>query len=386
MDPIIDQIQALAHTSDEVGRLEIQRALREVQMEMQTSKDLIYNLANSQLLLACIRLGADLKLFRIIASQNGSVAVSQLAKTTKASPLLLERLLRYLASNSMIKEIGLNEYQANKNTHILAEEKGEAMVYHGFDFHAPIVSAMPDFFKENDYQDIESNTNTPFQKAYNTTLSPFEWFVQHPKHFESLQKVMTALEGAEWTVGFDLLDLAAKHVPFTSPQASEKPFFVDVGGGHGHQCIQLGKKYPNLLGRLVLQDLPAAVDKLPLIEGVRAEAYNFFQKQPVTGAKFYYLRRIIHDWPDKECTDILQNTADAMNADSRILIDDVVLPDTGALWQATMADISMMIGLGGKERTVQQWHALAGSAGLRVEQIHTYAASTYTSIVVLAPK
>jgi demethylsterigmatocystin 6-O-methyltransferase len=31
----------------------------------------------------------------------------------------------------MIKEIGLNEYQANKNTHILADEKGEAMVYHG---------------------------------------------------------------------------------------------------------------------------------------------------------------------------------------------------------------------------------------------------------------
>jgi demethylsterigmatocystin 6-O-methyltransferase len=74
-----------------------------------------------------------------------------------------------------------------------------------------------------------------------------------------------------------------------------------------------------------------------------------------------------------------------MDADSRILIDDVVLPDTGALWQATMADITMMIGLGGKERTVQQWHALADSAGLRVEQIHTYTASTYTSIVVLAP-
>lgn len=43
-----------------------------------------------------------------------------------------------------------------------------------------------------------------------------------------------------------------------------------------------------------------------------------------------------------------------MDADSRILIDDVVLPDTGANWQTTMADISMMISLGGKERTVQQ--------------------------------
>ena len=41
----------------------------------------------------------------------------------------------------------------------------------------------------------------------------------------------------------------------------------------------------------------------------------------------------------------------ATDADSRILVDEVVLPDTGVHWQVTMADISMMIGLGGKERT-----------------------------------
>lgn len=104
------------------------------------------------------------------------------------------------------------------------------------------------------------------------------------------------------------------------------------------------------------------------------------------GAKFYTLRRILHDWPDKEGTKILWNIADAMDANSRILIDEIVLPDTGAHWQATMADISMMIGLGGKERTTQQWHSLADSAGLQVEHIHSYTASTYTSVVVLAPK
>lgn len=47
MDAIIAQIHALAKTSDEVGRLEIQRALRDVNMEIQSPKDLMYNLANS---------------------------------------------------------------------------------------------------------------------------------------------------------------------------------------------------------------------------------------------------------------------------------------------------------------------------------------------------
>lgn len=94
---------------------------------------------------------------------------------------------------------------------------------------------------------------------------------------------MSALEGAEWTAGFDLLDIEAKKVPSTPPHASEKTFFVDVGGGHGHQCIQLGKIYPNVLGRLILQDLPQAIDQLPAIEGVKAQAHDFFQKQPILG-------------------------------------------------------------------------------------------------------
>lgn len=94
----------------------------------------------------------------------------------------------------------------------------------------------------------------------------------------------------------------------------------------------------------------------------------------------------MHDWPDNECAKILQNIIDVMDADSRILIDDTVIPDTGATWQSTMADISMMIGLAGKERTNQQWKALADRVGLRIEEIYSYTASTYTSIVVLSLK
>lgn len=158
-----------------------------------------------------------------------------------------------------------------------------------FDTFGPTVQATPDFFAENNYQDITSNTNTPFQKAFKTELRCFDWLVQHPKHFGSLQKLMSALEGAEWTVGFELLATEANKVPLTPPQASEKAFFVDVGGGHGHQCVQLGTIYPNLLGRLFLQDLPQAIDQLPAIEGVNAQAHDFFQKQPIVGQFTYYL-------------------------------------------------------------------------------------------------
>lgn len=261
---------------------------------------------------------------------------------------------------------------------------------------------MPDFLAENNYQDITDITNTPLQKAHNTSLASFEWFVQNPKHFENLQKVMTSLQGSQWTEDLTIFNEEVQKIPYSAPKASEKPFFVDVGGGHGHQCSELGKKYPNLLGRLVLQDLPEGVGGLAPIEGVKVEAYDFFQPQTITGwysktsfqaakrltlsilgAKFYYLRRIMHDWPDKEAAVILRNTAAAMGPDSRILIDDVVLPETGASWLSTLADLAMMA-FGGKERTLAQWNSLASSAGLRVEHVHPYFAPTDTALVVLA--
>lgn len=72
-----------------------------------------------------------------------------------------------------------------------------------------------------------------------------------------------------------------------------------------------------------------------------------------------------------------------MSLDSRLLIDEVVLPDVGVHWHAAMADISMGILFGGKERTREQWEGLVEKAGLKLAWIHTYKESTYNSIIVL---
>jgi demethylsterigmatocystin 6-O-methyltransferase len=99
--------------------------------------------------------------------------------------------------------------------------------------------------------------------------------------------MMTSLEGSEWTEGFELFDSEAKQIPSTPAEPSDEIFLVDVGGGNGHQSIQLGRKYPNLLGRLVLQDLPAVVGPLSPIEGVKIEAYSFFEKESIVGKCFF---------------------------------------------------------------------------------------------------
>lgn len=72
-----------------------------------------------------------------------------------------------------------------------------------------------------------------------------------------------------------------------------------------------------------------------------------------------------------------------MGKESRILIDEVVLPDANVHWHAAMQDISMGILLGGKERSRAQWEKLVGQAGLKITELHTYDTSLYHSIIVL---
>ena len=70
-----------------------------------------------------------------------------------------------------------------------------------------------------------------------------------------------------------------------------------------------------------------------------------------------------------------------MSGESRILVDDMVLPDTAASWQATQLDLTMMIGLGSMERTQEQWRALYCSAGLKVLNTYPYNVSIHDSVV-----
>lgn len=93
---------------------------------------------------------------------------------------------------------------------------------------------------------------------------------------------------------------------------SVKGTVVDVGGGWGPVCISLAKHYPNI--KFVVQDFADVVAEGP--EHVPAELkgrisfmdYNFLeQEQPVRDASVFYLRAILHNWPDPYCVKILRN-------------------------------------------------------------------------------
>ncbi|KAH6652311.1 o-methyltransferas-like protein [Truncatella angustata] len=385
IDLILQQLRALATQADDVGRHRLLDGLRDIQSSLETPHDTLSHFSGLHLKIAAARIGEDLKLFEILAERRQSWSVGDLAAKTNAAPLFLGRLLRYLASVNLIKESGEDTFTANGQTHTLAQPGYRGGIYHFFDNCGPVFQALPAFLAGNKYQDITDATKTAFQTAFPTDLPAFQWLPTQPERFGPLQQVMMVQGAAAvpWFSVFpfekELSDFAGRHV------------FVDIGGGFGHQCVALKQAYPQLKDKIVLQDLPQTLEHLPppfvaQLDGIEKLAHNFFEPQPIKEAKFYYLRNVLHDWPDETCIEILSQISIALGSESQILIDEMVLPNVGVTWEATTIDLTMMSSLGSRERTLKEWRALLDSAGLKIQRIDTYTPRRHDSIIQVARK
>lgn len=157
--------------------------------------------------------------------------------------------------------------------------------------------------------------------------------------------------------------------------ADDSVLLVDVGGSFGHDISEFHKKQPAAPGRLVLQDLPAVIDQIQDLEAkIERMPYDFYTEQPLKGARAYYMHSVLHDWPDEVALKILERVKEAMKPGySKLLINENVLPPTGAQWEATALDIMMLTLLASRERTQANWESLLQKAGLKIVKIWTVA-------------
>ena len=80
---------------------------------------------------------------------------------------------------------------------------------------------------------------------------------------------------------------------------------------------------------------------------------------------------VLHDWPDKEARQILENQKEALTPGySTLLIHDHIAPKTLAHPHTTAYDLTMMVMLAGEERSEDRWEMLLESAGYCLIKIH----------------
>jgi O-methyltransferase domain len=99
------------------------------------------------------------------------------------------------------------------------------------------------------------------------------------------------------------------------------------------------------------------------------EAGSFFESVP-EACDAYMLKHIIHDWSDEHCQTILRLMREKLPKEGRVLVCEMVVPDEPGPSPAKMLDIEMLVmTVGGKERTAQEFGELFASSGLRLNRI-----------------
>ncbi|PSN67179.1 S-adenosyl-L-methionine-dependent methyltransferase [Corynespora cassiicola Philippines] len=376
MDAVTKQVQELYSQATEEGRRQLLNELRELQQSFDSDWDMLARLGSGFLQGALVKTGVDAKLFEILSASNDPISLSGLAQETGGSPKMMGHILRALAAFGFIQETVRNEYTANRMTRVLAKEDVAGAMEHFFAIHSPVAMALPSYLQEKKYQDITSNMDLPFHRALNTDLEPFEWMKRHPEQMKALGHGMKLQRPTHWTDSYPIVEEVGSFAP-----DPESALLVDVGGGFGQQSAIFKNKYSSLPGRVVVQDLPQTLNIAPSIEGIEFQAHDFFTPQPLQKAKFYYLRHICHDWPDAECVKILQAILPAMGPESKLVIDEVVVPDEKVPWQVAYMDITMMAALGGVERTKTEWENLLDLAGFKIVHINKYDEKMQSALV-----
>lgn len=141
---------------------------------------------------------------------------------------------------------------------------------------------------------------------------------------------------------------------------------VDVGGGLGHDLSGMAGRYPDKKIRLVVEDLPEVIRETraqSLDSRIELVEHDFFKEQPIKDAKIYFMQKIMHDWPDADCVEILTHLRDTMAVDSRIFINDVLLADQGNPLLFAAFDMCMFVQLSAKERSESMWKRLISKVG-----------------------
>lgn len=274
------------------------------------------------------RIAVDLKLFETAVKDNGSPKTNEeLAAATNASPTLVKRIARTCASMNMLDEQGPGIYIPNRLTHLLAQPEYAAGVVFCFDCTALSFAQMPAYLRDTKFQNPENAVDGPFQHA-NKCGHAFGWLTEHPEVFQAFHGYVHTLRAhrPNWTEMYPVKERLVEGLR----AEGDASVLVDVSGGVGQVLQDFHEAVPEYTGRLVLQELGEVIGIATAMgvskDGrIELQTHDFFTPQPIKGARAYFMRSVMHDWPDVQCRKILGNLRDAMEPGySRILISDCV--------------------------------------------------------------
>ena len=296
----------------------------------------------------CIAIVTELGIPDLIDDQPKDA--SSLAEHCGVHPLSLFRMMRFLASINIFHQNDDGTFENSPQSEVLRKD------VHGSVY--PLVRAdWQNLVWETYshlYQGLESG-EPAFSIAHGTSF--FDYMAKNPKYGDMFDASMALISEPE-----------NKAIVATYSLANVQTV-MDIGGGQGGLLAAYLKKHNHLRGILFdktqVMKKPNAVTVAGLEDRYEGIAGDFFDAVPAS-ANVYILKRILHDWNDKDAIIILTKVRQALKSDDRILVVDAIIKPGGSSDPNKYMDLGIMTLLKGRERTAEDFQVLFKAANLKL--------------------
>ncbi|MFC0397486.1 methyltransferase [Paraburkholderia rhizosphaerae] len=148
---------------------------------------------------------------------------------------------------------------------------------------------------------------------------------------------------------------------------------VDVGGASGSFVHALMEANSSLNGVVFdRQEVADAAMHAALKRGLASRfstvSGDFFS-DALPPADVYLLKLILHDWDDAACIEILRNCRRSIRAGGRLIVAEMIVGEPGDARFNPLIDLTMMVVLGGRERSIDQFRALFSATGFALTAV-----------------
>ncbi|KZT30015.1 S-adenosyl-L-methionine-dependent methyltransferase [Neolentinus lepideus HHB14362 ss-1] len=379
----------------------------------------IFNATCAYYLSATLRVACETNVVEVLRDVGPSgMHVDQIGRKLNLNPLLLGRILRYLATHHIFQEVSPDVFANNRLSSVIDKGKSVddlltapltkfdmtngigALVGHWQDYKG--AGFLLEHLTDPETGFSSEPSKTPMLRAFGASGTVWDWFESQGNEYRfkrfgvamdgvnSMQPPDAILKGFDW-----------KTLP-------EEGVIVDVGAGIGVSSVALAKALPAM--KFVIQDRPKVLEqavqfwdgKCPeAVQGKRVtfQPHDFFDPQPVKNPSAFILKQIVHDWADEYAERILRRLREAVDnghqcmlviidslvpyacrqGDSRTLIPgerppsalQPLLPNYGPVDASPyFTDLSMWVHFNGQERTSGHMERLLEKSGWKLTRIY----------------
>ena len=299
-----------------------------------------------------LRLVADLGVADNIPT-DGHVTVQDLAAACAVLPGPMLRVLRALGAFRIFQVTAEGEIGHTPYSRLLRTDTPNSM------HHSARFWTGPGSWSAWGMLDVAMKGGTPHEAAWN--MGRFEYLRQHPDEARAFDAMMANFPDNRHAAVAAAYDFSIMGL------------IADIGGGNGAALRHILARFPEPRG--LIFDRPDVVEVLTseeLMQGrIMAQSGSFLDGVPA-GGDIYMLIRVLHDWSDEHCVQILQTCRAAMGPNSKLLVGEQILEADPARGRATsyLIDVQMMAMFGhARERSESEFRSLFDQSGLSLRRV-----------------